>query len=59
MARRRGIMSDELKMEIAKELGFADTVQAEGFGGVPSRQCGNMVKRAIEIAERSISPTMK
>jgi small acid-soluble spore protein F (minor alpha/beta-type SASP) len=59
MARRRGIMSEELKMEIARELGFADTVQNEGFGAVPSRQCGNMVKRAIEIAERAITPTMR
>ncbi|MDD2497296.1 MAG: small, acid-soluble spore protein, alpha/beta type [Desulfitobacteriaceae bacterium] len=57
MARRRGIMSDQLKMEVAKELGFADTVQSEGFGAVPSRLCGSMVRQAIEIAERSITPT--
>jgi small acid-soluble spore protein F (minor alpha/beta-type SASP) len=59
MARRRSIMSDELKMEIAKELGIYDTVQNEGFGGVPSRQCGQMVRQAIEIAERAIIPTVK
>lgn len=59
MARRRGVMSEELKMEIAKELGIADTVQTEGFGSVTSRQCGNMVKQAIEIAERSISNNNK
>src|SRR5699024_12192175 len=29
MARRRGIMSDQLKEEIAKELGFYDTVVKE------------------------------
>lgn len=59
MARRKGVMSEQLKMEIAKELGIYDTVQAEGFGSVPSRQCGNMVTRAIEIAERSITSGMK
>ncbi|ATW25127.1 small, acid-soluble spore protein, alpha/beta type [Candidatus Formimonas warabiya] len=59
MARRRGVMSEQLKMEIAKELGIYNTVQTEGFGSVPSRQCGNMVKQAIEIAERAMSPTLK
>ncbi|GEN31272.1 small acid-soluble spore protein F (minor alpha/beta-type SASP) [Cerasibacillus quisquiliarum] len=51
---RRGIMSDELKEEIAKELGFYDTVKREGWGGIKARDAGNMVKRAIEIAEESM-----
>lgn len=55
MSRRRGIMSDGLKWEIAKELGVADIVQREGFGGVTSRDCGMMVHKAIEIAEQSIA----
>lgn len=46
---RRGIMSDRLKEEIAKELGFYDVVQREGWGGIKSRDAGNMVKRAIEM----------
>ncbi|MFZ5942757.1 MAG: small, acid-soluble spore protein, alpha/beta type [Bacillota bacterium] len=55
MARRRGVMSDNLKYEIAKELGIYDTVAQDGdFGNVSSRNCGNMVKKAIEIAERSM-----
>src|SRR5699024_12819953 len=54
MSRRRGIMSDELKEEIAKELGFYDTVQREGWGGIRARDAGNMVKRAIEIAEQNM-----
>ncbi|WP_087974028.1 small, acid-soluble spore protein, alpha/beta type [Oceanobacillus rekensis] len=54
MGRRRGIMSDHLKEEIAKELGFYDTVQQEGWGGIKSRDAGNMVKRAIEIAQESM-----
>ncbi|MFA1822368.1 small, acid-soluble spore protein, alpha/beta type [Virgibacillus oceani] len=53
MGRRRGIMSDHLKEEIAKELGFYDTVQQEGWGGIKARDAGNMVKRAIEMAEQS------
>jgi len=55
MARRRQVMSDALKFEIAKESGFADTVLRDGdFGNVTSRNCGNMVRKAIEIAERSL-----
>ena len=33
MGRRRGIMSERLKEELAKELGFYDVVQREGWGG--------------------------
>lgn len=51
---RRSIMSDELKFEIAKELGVDDKVRREGWGSVSSRDCGNIVKKAIEIAERNI-----
>ncbi len=54
VARRRGMMSDHLKEEIAKELGFYDTVQREGWGGIKARDAGNMVKRAIERAEASM-----
>lgn len=54
MGRRRGVMSDQLKEEIAKELGFYDTVQKEGWGGIRARDAGNMVKRAIEMAEESM-----
>ncbi|MCL6516628.1 small, acid-soluble spore protein, alpha/beta type [Alicyclobacillus sp.] len=54
MARRGGTMSEEMKIELAKELGFYDTVQREGWGGITTRQAGNMVKRAIEIAERAL-----
>ena len=52
--RSSSIMSTELKEQIAQELGFANTLQKEGFGGVSSRDCGNMVKRAIELAERNL-----
>lgn len=54
MGRRRGVMSDQLKEEIAKELGFYDTVKKEGWGGIRARDAGNMVKRAIEMAEENM-----
>ncbi|MFC4410265.1 small, acid-soluble spore protein, alpha/beta type [Chungangia koreensis] len=55
MARRKGIMSEQLKEEIAKELGFYDVVQQEGWGGIKARDAGNMVKRAIEMAEQGMA----
>ncbi|MGV3488435.1 MAG: small, acid-soluble spore protein, alpha/beta type [Tuberibacillus sp.] len=54
MARRRSLMSNELKEEIAKELGIYDTVQKEGWGGIKARDAGNMVKKAIEMAQRQM-----
>ena len=56
MARRRGIMSEQLKYEIARELGVDQVVASRGWGDVSSRDCGNMVAKAIEMAERSVSP---
>jgi small acid-soluble spore protein F (minor alpha/beta-type SASP) len=51
---RRGIMSEEMKIELAKELGFYDVVQKEGWGGIRAKDAGNMVKRAIEIAQEQL-----
>ncbi|RSL30031.1 small, acid-soluble spore protein, alpha/beta type [Salibacterium salarium] len=59
MSRRRGMMSDQLKEEIARELGFYDTVQSEGWGGIKSRDAGNMVKQAVQMAEKSMSENKK
>ena len=38
--RNRGVMSENLKYELARELGVADTVAKEGWGSVSSRNCG-------------------
>ncbi|MDF2815635.1 MAG: protein sspF [Paenibacillus sp.] len=53
--RRRGIMSEQFKNELAKDLGFYDTVQQEGWGGIKAKDAGNMVKRAIQLAEQQLS----
>ncbi|MCS6595786.1 alpha/beta-type small acid-soluble spore protein [Bacillus cereus] len=47
-------MSNQFKEELAKELGFYDIVQKEGWGGIRAKDAGNMVKRAIEIAEQQL-----
>lgn len=51
--RNRSIMSEEFKNELAKDLGFYDTVQREGWGGITTKDAGNMIKRAIQIAEKA------
>jgi small acid-soluble spore protein F (minor alpha/beta-type SASP) len=53
--KRRGVMSEHLKYEIAKEMGIYDTVQREGWGGIKAKDAGNMVKRALQIAERAMA----
>lgn len=59
MSKRRSLMSDELKYELAKELGVDEVVQREGWGGVSSRQCGNLVSAAIRYAEKNLAEGRK
>ena len=54
MARQK-IMSNRLKEEIAKDLGFYDVVEREGWGGIKSRDAGNLVKRAVEMAQENLA----
>ena len=53
--RRRGVMSEQFKVELAKDLGFYRTVQQEGWGAIRAKDAGNMVKRAIQIAEQKLA----
>jgi small acid-soluble spore protein F (minor alpha/beta-type SASP) len=53
MGRHKGLMSEGLKYEIARELGVYDTVSREGWGSVSSRDCGRLVAKAIEMANRN------
>ncbi|MCQ2011229.1 MAG: small, acid-soluble spore protein, alpha/beta type [Sporolactobacillus sp.] len=59
MSRRRGIMSEAFKEELAKELGFYDTVKNEGWGGIKARDAGNMVRLAIQKAEATLGDADK
>ena len=54
MASKKKAMSENLKEEIARELGVYDQVKNDGgWENVPSKTCVNMVTKAIEIANRS------
>lgn len=55
MARKNSLMSENLKEEIAKELGVYEQVKQDGgWENIPSKTCGSMVKTAIEIANRKV-----
>lgn len=50
--RRRSTMSDQLKNELAKDLGFYDTVQKEGWGGIKAKDAGNMSNALFKLPSR-------
>jgi small acid-soluble spore protein F (minor alpha/beta-type SASP) len=51
---KKTVMSDQLKSEIARQLGVQDTVAREGWGAVSARNCGNIVRNAITMAEKGM-----
>lgn len=51
----KGLMSEGLKQTIAREMGVGEQVSREGWGSVSSRDCGRIVQKAIEMAERSMA----
>lgn len=55
MSRKKTMMSEALKEEIAKELGVYEKVKKDGgWQNVSSKDCGNIVTKAIEIANRKV-----
>ena len=52
MAKNRSLLSPQSKAIIARELGVAEIVARDGWGAVPTRQCGSVVRVALEHAER-------
>ena len=53
--RSRGLMSDALKYDLARELGVMDVVSTEGWGGVSAKNCGNLVKLAVARAQAAMA----
>ncbi len=55
MANKNSVISANLREEIAKELGVYEQVKKDGgWGNIPSKTCGNIVTKAIEIANRKV-----
>jgi small acid-soluble spore protein F (minor alpha/beta-type SASP) len=55
MEKARSSMSSEFKMQVARELGFAERIKGGSFGDVSSRECGLMVRQALLHAQRLIA----
>ena len=55
MSRNSKLISQNLREEIARELGVYEQVKQDGgsWKNVSSKNCGNIVTKAIEIANRS------
>lgn len=53
--RRRGVMSEQFKYELARDLGFSHKVESEGWGAITTKEAGNMVKRAVQIAQEALA----
>ena len=49
MSKNRHLISENLREEIAKELGVYEQVKKDGgsWGNVSSKDCGNIVSKAI------------
>lgn len=56
MSRSNKLISENLRTEITKELGVYDQVKKDGgsWENVSSKTCGNIVSKAIEIANRAV-----
>ena len=56
MSKNSKLISENLREEIAKELGVYDQVKNDGgsWENVSSKTCGNIVSKAIEIANRAV-----
>ena len=56
MSRNRKLMSENLREEIAKELGVFEQVKSDGgsWKNVSAKDCGSIVSKAIEIANRAV-----
>lgn len=52
---RRSLLSDSTKLELARIQGAGDRVQPGDYGGLTSREAGNLVKYAIAVAERTLA----
>ncbi|MGE5593348.1 MAG: small, acid-soluble spore protein, alpha/beta type [Betaproteobacteria bacterium] len=55
MGRNRSIVSDEVKYEIARELGFAEKIHVDNgvydYGNITTREAGLIVRGLIQKAE--------
>lgn len=52
---RRSLLSDETKLRLATLQGAADRARPGDYGDLSARECGNMVKYALQLAEQQLA----
>ena len=61
--RNRSIVSDEVKFEVAKELGFADKIDVQNgfydYSNITTREAGLIVRRLIQKAEQLMADQLR
>ncbi|HCD41303.1 MAG: small, acid-soluble spore protein, alpha/beta type [Bacillota bacterium] len=61
--RNRSIVSDEVKYEIAKELGFADKIDVQNgfydYSNITTREAGLIVRGLIQKAEQLMADQLR
>ncbi len=55
MARRRSLLSDQTKMQLARLQGAGNRVAPGDYGNLTSREAGNFVKYAVYVAEQALA----
>ena len=61
--RNRSIVSDEVKFEVAKELGFADKIDLQNgfydYSNITTREAGLIVRGLIQKAEQLMADQLR
>lgn len=55
MARKRSLLSDQTKIQLARLQGAGDRVTPGYYGNLTSKEAGNLVKYAIYVAEQALA----
>jgi small acid-soluble spore protein F (minor alpha/beta-type SASP) len=48
------ILSESTKLKLGERLGVDAIVRRDGWGAVPARQCGMLVREAVRLAEEQL-----
>lgn len=63
MGRNRSVVSDEVKYEIARELGFANKINVDNgaydYGNITTREAGLIVRGLIQKAEELMTQQVR
>lgn len=59
MSKRKGVMSEEMKYELAHDLGFGAKVEDGDWSDVTTGEVGSMIREAIRRGEQAMAEEAK